>query len=55
MILNLMEKLEGYPGPRYKNQGLGFGEEFRDTFLLPAFDGVVSNDEELTVNMDGSP
>ncbi len=55
MILNLMEKLEGYPGPRYKNQGLGSGEEFRDTFLLPAFDGAVSNDEELTVNMDGSP
>ncbi len=54
MIINVMEKLKVLPGPRYKGQGKGSGEEFRDKFLIPAFDNAVNQDEELTVIMDGA-
>ena len=55
MKLRVMSKIEGYPGPRYKNQGPGSGEEFREKYLKKAFDEAVSKDEILVVDMEGSP
>jgi hypothetical protein len=42
------------PGPRYKRQGRGSGEEFRQELLLPLFDQAVKNGEQVTVYLDGA-
>lgn len=54
MYLRTMDKIKSLPGPRYRSQGEGSGEEFRDDHLLPAFDEAVKCGEPLTVNMDGA-
>lgn len=54
MNLQVMQKMNALPGPRYKSQGIGSGEEFRETHLIPAFDKAVRNGEKLYVNMDGA-
>lgn len=40
------------PGPRYRHQGRGSGEEFRERHLLPAFRKAVKN-EKVVVHLDG--
>ena len=50
-----MSNMTSLPGPRYKWQGEGSGEEFRDDHLLPAFCEAESRDEPLIVDMDGAP
>ncbi len=55
MKLKVMDKLKSLPGPRYKNQGPGSGEEFRGNVLLPAFDDAVEHGEKLIIDMDGAP
>ena len=54
MDLRTMDKLISLPGPRYRSQGEGSGEEFRDDHLIPAFDQAVKRGETLTVDMDGA-
>ena len=54
MKLKVMEKMDSLPGPRYKSQGKGSGEEFRDDHLIPAFDEAVRKGEALYVDMDGA-
>ena len=41
------------PGPRYKCQGAGSGEQFREQRLRPAFDRARGAGETLTVDLDG--
>ena len=54
MKLRTMEKMKSLPGPRYRRQGSGSGEEFRDEYLIPAFDRAVNLYEILEVEMDGA-
>ena len=54
MKLRTMEKMTSLPGPRYKRQGNGSGEEFRDAHLIPAFDRAINLCEILEVDMDGA-
>ena len=55
MKLKVMDKLKSLPGPRYKNQGPGSGEEFREKALLPALNYAVENSEKLIIDMDSAP
>lgn len=41
------------PGARYHSDGPFPGEEFRDKFLVPAWDRAVARNVALTVDMDG--
>ena len=34
--INFVEDFKDLPGPRYREQGPGSGEEFREDFLKPA-------------------
>ncbi len=54
MDLRTMDKIKSLPGPRYRSQGEGSGEEFREDHLIPAFDESVKREETLTVEMDGA-
>ena len=54
MNLRVMSKLRSLPGPRFKSQGEGSGEEFRENHLVPAFEEALRNGESLYVNMDGA-
>ena len=54
MNLRVMDKMSALPGPRYREQGAGSGEEFRDDHLIPAFDAAAANGETLVVDMDGA-
>ena len=54
MNLRVVSKLSSLPGPRFKNQGEGSGEAFREDYLVPAFQEALSNGEKLYVNMDGA-
>ena len=53
--IRVMDKLKTPPGPRYKKQGPGSGEEFRDKFLVVEFDKSVNSGKILIVDMDGAP
>ena len=53
--IRVMDKLKTPPGPRYKSQGPGSGEEFRDKHLIAAFDCAVKAGGTLVVDMDGAP
>ena len=54
MKIRVMSKMDSLPGPRYRSQGPGSGEEFRDDHLVKAYDRAVAQDETLWVDMDGA-
>ena len=54
MNLRVMVKLKSLPGPRYRSQGEGSGEAFREDHLIPAFEKAVAKGERLTVDMGGA-
>ena len=54
MKLRTMSKMKSLPGPRYRTQGDGSGEEFREDHLIPAFDRAMNKKETLEVDMDGA-
>lgn len=41
------------PGGRFKKQGEGSGEEFRDNILIPKYKEAIANDEILEIDFDG--
>ncbi len=49
-----MDKVKTFPGHRYKSEGKGSGEEFREDYLIPAFDKALKKGEKLYVYMDGA-
>jgi len=49
-----MKVMSSLPGPRYKDQGNGSGEEFREDYLIPAFNTAKNRNEILEVDMDGA-
>lgn len=54
MKLQVMKNMKSLPGPRYRDQGQGSGEEFRDVHLIPAFDKALEIGEKLIIDMDGA-
>ncbi len=50
--LDIAREFTVVPGPRYKDQGHGSGEEFREKYLLPAFREAVES-EKVIVHLDG--
>lgn len=51
----MVNKMKSLPGPRFRHQGPGSGEEFRDDHLIPVFDSTVKVNDILTMDMDGAP
>ena len=43
--LDIAREFTVVPGPRYKDQGHGSGEEFREKYLLPAFREAVESEK----------
>ena len=41
------------PGPRYRNEGDFSAEDFREHWLLPAFQKAVTSKRRLRVDLDG--
>ena len=54
MKLHVIRVMTSQPRLRYRNQGEGSGEAFREDYLIPAFDKAVENKEVLCVDMDGA-
>ena len=54
MKLRVMKMMNSSPGPRFRDQGEGSGEAFREDHLIPAFDEAVEKEEVLCVDMDGA-
>ena len=54
MKLKVMDKLINFPGPRYRGQGEGSGEAFREDYLIPMFNQASKNGEKLVVDLDGA-
>lgn len=53
IIINIAKEYTQVPGGRFIIDGAYSGEEFRDTLLLPRFEEAVSQNEVLTVVLDG--
>ena len=49
-----MKNMQSLHGPRYRDQGQGSGEEFREVHLTPAFDKALEKGEKLFVDIDGA-
>ena len=50
--IHIAREFTEFPGPRYKDQGDGSGEEFREEHLLPAFRSTPAADK-VAVHLDG--
>lgn len=48
--ISVAEDYTKFPGGRYKKNGPGSGEEFREKFLL----GSLRSDEKVVVDLDGT-
>ena len=51
--IHIAREFSPLPGPRYRRQGDGSGEEFLEKHLRPAFDKAVSKDEKVVIHLDG--
>lgn len=53
IIINIAKDLTEFPGPRYRNQGPGSGEEFLKNHLRPAFLRARQAGNKVIVQLDG--
>lgn len=53
IIINVARDLTKFPGPRYRTQGSGSGEEFLTDHLRPAFLRAKQTGDKVTVQLDG--
>ena len=53
IIINIARDLTRFPGPRYRTQGSGSGEEFLKKHLRPAFLRAKQAGDKVTVQLDG--
>ena len=51
--INIANDFSKLPGPRYRTQGPGSGEEFLESLLRPAFQQASRAGTEVTVQLDG--
>lgn len=52
ITINIAEQFTKIPGPRFKNQGNGSGEEFREDYLKPAFEKARKNDGSILIKLE---
>ena len=52
-IINIAHDFSDLPGPRYRRQGPGSGEEFLKEHLRPAFVRASRAGTQVTVQLDG--
>lgn len=53
IIINIAKELTEFPGPRYRSQGSGSGEEFLNDHLRPAFLQARQTGDKVLVQLDG--
>lgn len=53
ITINIAREYTPLPGPRYRTQGPGSGEDFREKHLRPAFERAVEAGEQVVVQLDG--
>ena len=53
ITINIAHEFTPLPGPRYRDQGPGSGEQFLEEHLRPAFKKAVETGERLTIQLDG--
>lgn len=53
IIINVAKVLTKFPGPRYRKQGPGSGEEFLEVHLRPAFLQAKQAGNKVIVQLDG--
>lgn len=53
MIIDIPRDFSKTPGPRYREQGHGSGQAFREEHLVPTFEAARTAGERLTVRLDG--
>ncbi len=51
--IEIAKEFTEFPGPRYKHQGKGSGQEFLENFLLPAFEKAKKTGKQVTIKLDG--
>lgn len=51
--INIANEFTKLPGPRYRDQGPGSGEQFLEEHLLPAFEKARKTGEQVTIQLDG--
>lgn len=54
MIISIAKDFSAIPGARFPEEGDFSGQDFRNNVLCPALKEAISNDEVLTVILDGT-
>ena len=54
LMLRVSEAFTRLPGPRYRRQGAGSGEQLRDEHLTPLYERARRERRQLAVDLDGS-
>ena len=53
MTINIAREFTALPGPRYRNQGPGSGQQFLEEHLKPAFLRARDGGKRVDVELDG--
>ena len=53
ITINIANDFTALPGPRYRDQGPGSGQEFLETHLKPIFRRALEAGDTITVQLDG--
>lgn len=51
--INIAKEFTELPGPRYRKQGPGSGQEFLEDLLKPAFLKAKEANDQVTIQLDG--
>ena len=51
--IDIAKEFTEFPGPRYKRQGDGSGQEFLEKFLVPAFNEAKKANKRVIIKLDG--
>ena len=54
MTIHIAKEFTSVPGPRYRYQGEGSGEEFREDHLKPVFERALKAGDQLLIQLDGA-
>lgn len=53
LTIKIVKDFTDAPGPRFINEGLFSGEEFRDKILIPKYKEAKKKEEKLLIDFDG--
>ena len=51
--INIANDFTRLPGPRYRHQGPGSGQQFLTDHLRPMFESARASNEKVTIKLDG--